>query len=283
MPLSPGEDTAEVNGLRLWYKVAGNGAPLVIQSPGWGLGSGIYAQTLRPLEEDFTVIYYDTRGSGVSEAPENPEDINVGAMVEDLESLCKHLGLSSFALLGHSHGGFIAVNYALKYHDHISKLILTNSLVGMDEFISDLQRTLPELAKQERFLEAVKAFGEYPSLTTDEAIGECLQKGWPIWFHDPDKGAAFAGLLKKLKVSIATLKATDASNVKFAVRQELYRINIPTLVIAGRHDIAPTPEQELILHEGIKGSRFAVLEQSGHWPWLEEPEAFFSEVKQFLL
>lgn len=49
--------------------------------------------------------------------------------------------------MGHSHGGFIAVNYALKSQGYISKLVLTNSLVGMDEFISDLQRTLPERAK----------------------------------------------------------------------------------------------------------------------------------------
>lgn len=285
MQLSPGEHTAEVNGLRLRYKVAGNEAalPLIVQSPGWGLGSAIYEQTLRPLEDDFTVIYYDTRGSGGSEAPENSEDINVGAMVEDLEELRKHIGLSSFALFGHSHGGLIALNYALRYQEHISKFILANAMLGMEEFISDLQRTLPELAKQERFIEAVKAFGEYPLLTTDEEFGECLQKILPLYFYDPDNGIDIADQLKKHSFSIKTSRATDASNGNFAVRDALCKINIPTLVIAGRHDFAITPEQELILHEGIKGSRFVVLEQSGHWPWLEEPEAFFTEVKNFIL
>lgn len=88
MPLSSGEHTTEINGLRLRYKVAGDGGcPWVIQSPGW-LGSFIYEETLRPLEDDFTVIHYDPRGCGGSEAPENPEDINAGAMVEDLEGRC---------------------------------------------------------------------------------------------------------------------------------------------------------------------------------------------------
>jgi proline iminopeptidase len=93
MTVPTGEHILKVKGLELWYKVAGNGPVLMVQPPGWGIGAGLYEQTFRPLESEFTLVYHDTRGSGRSQTPANPEDINVGAFVEDIESLRTHLAL----------------------------------------------------------------------------------------------------------------------------------------------------------------------------------------------
>ena len=107
MTSSNGEFTLDTDGLLLRGWVAGDGPVLVVQGPGWGIGCGLYRQSLGPLEREFTVIYYDTRGSGQSGTPKDAADINAGAMVDDLEALRIYLGIDSFALLGHSHGGFL--------------------------------------------------------------------------------------------------------------------------------------------------------------------------------
>jgi pimeloyl-ACP methyl ester carboxylesterase len=66
------------------------------------------------------------------------------------------------------------------------------------------------------------------------------------------------------------------------VRDKLNTIHIPTLVLVGRHDFICSTVQAQIIHEGIRGSKLAVFEKSGHLPWLEEPDLFFSTVTNFL-
>lgn len=64
-----GAYTARINGLNLWYKISGTGPVCIAPTPGWGPGSDLYFRTLTPLEELFTLVYLDTRGSGRSEKP----------------------------------------------------------------------------------------------------------------------------------------------------------------------------------------------------------------------
>jgi proline iminopeptidase len=90
--ISRGGHTFNNDGLRLRCKVAGSGPVLIVQPPGWGIGAALYENTFAPLERNFTVIYHDPRGSGQSESPADPQEMNVGAFVEDLEALRKHLG-----------------------------------------------------------------------------------------------------------------------------------------------------------------------------------------------
>ena len=62
------------DGLSLWYKVSGQGPALLVPTPGWGASSDQHMKSMTPLEKDFTVIYFDTRGSGRSEAPKKTPD-----------------------------------------------------------------------------------------------------------------------------------------------------------------------------------------------------------------
>jgi proline iminopeptidase len=284
MTLSPGEYTLKVNGLELWYKVAGKGPVLMVQPPGWGLGVGLYEQTFRPLENEFTLIYYDTRGSGRSQAPSNAAAINVGAFVEDLEALRRYLELDSFGLIGHSHGGYIALNYALKYQQHLSRLVPLDAQVGVEEPGQDLQRTLPELAKDPRLADAAKAFREPWLLETDRDVNVLLERVLPLYFTDPE-GEGVAALREKmrtLRIALTTMQASDSSDGRFLVREKLNTIRVPTLVLVGRHDFICSPVQAQIIYEGIRGSKLVVFENSGHFPWLEEPDVFFATVASFL-
>ena len=82
--LAVGEHTADVAGIHFWYRVAGKGPLLVVQAPGWGAGSQYLQNGLARLESDFTVIYYDPRGSARTSRPSDPKLMATDDMIDDL-------------------------------------------------------------------------------------------------------------------------------------------------------------------------------------------------------
>ncbi|UBV44213.1 alpha/beta hydrolase (plasmid) [Deinococcus taeanensis] len=284
MILTPGNHTFSADHLDLAYTVAGTGPALVVQPPGWGIGAGLYERSLQPLERDFTVISLHPRGSGRSASPTDANDINVGRFVDDLEALRQHLQLGQMALFGHSHGGYIALNYALRYPQHLSHLVVVDAQLGVKEPGEDLQRTLPVLAQDPRRAEAVQAFSEPPNLKTDEDMSVFLARIAPLYFRDPQgEGVAlFRAFVRSNRVSLATDQAAGASDGRFLVRDRLKAITTPTLVLVGRHDFICSPVQAEVIHHGIPGSQLAVFEDSGHLPWIDEPAACFVTMTHFL-
>jgi proline iminopeptidase len=89
-----GQFTAQINGLKLWYKVSGDGPVCIIPIPGWGPSSELYFLNLTPLEEMFTMVYLDTRGTGRSQRPELNE-YTMSSFVADIEGLRSHLGVET--------------------------------------------------------------------------------------------------------------------------------------------------------------------------------------------
>ena len=288
-----GKGTLQVNGLELWYRVAGQGPVLIVQPPGWGIGAEVYEQSLQPLQSELTIIYYDTRGSGRSQAPANDEDYNVGIFVNDLEALRIQLGLESFALIGHSHGGLIALNYALKYPQHLSHLLpLEAQLVGPAEHGREAQkeeeRIFSELVKDPAFAEAMRffqsagGFGALFQMELDSEFSAFLARIMPLYLKNSKHAAALQEYVLRHRLPLNALKAAAASDERFPVVNRLNTINIPTLILNGGYDIFCTAAQARMMHERIQGSKLVVFENSGHFPWVEEPELFFSTVIDFI-
>ena len=292
MPV-PGEYTFQLNGVELWYRITGEGPVLVVQPPGWGIGVEVYEQTFKPLESEFTIVYYDTRGTGKSGAPANADNINVGTIVEDLEALRVHLGLDSFALIGHSHGGLIALNYALKYQQYLSHLLLLDAqLVGQLEHGQNTQqeeqRVFSELVKDATFAEALKffqssgSFGALFQMKSDAEFSAFLARIMPLYLKNSQYAPNLQEYVKTHKLPLAALIATASSDEHFPVTVTLNTIKIPTLILNGMYDIFCSASRARAMHEHIKGSKLVVFENSGHFPWVEEPEYFFSTVTNFL-
>jgi proline iminopeptidase len=288
-----GEYTIPVNGIELWYRVTGAGPVLVVQPPGWGIGVEVYEQTFKPLESEFTIVYYDTRGTGKSQAPDNADDINVGAIVEDLEALRVHLEMDSFALSGHSHGGLIALNYALKYPQYLSHLLLVDAqLVGQLEHGQNVQqeeqRVFSELVKDATFAEALKffqsagSFGALFQMKSDAEFSAFLARIMPLYLKNSQYAPNLQEYVKNHKLPLAALIATASSDERFPVTAKLNTIKIPTLVLNGMYDIFCSAARAGAMHEHMQGSKLVVFENSGHFPWVEEPELFFATVTNFL-
>jgi pimeloyl-ACP methyl ester carboxylesterase len=201
-------------------------------------------------------------------------------MVEDLEALRQHLGLTTFTLIGHSHGGYIGLNYAIAHGDRLAQLILVDPQVGWPEVDAALQRNLPKLAVQERYGEAVGVWQSERPLTSDADFAAWLRGVMPLYFHNPAYGESLVQVLHHHHPSVAALRATQATDQQFPVRGRVTQLHMPTLVLVGRHDFITSPEQAAILTEF--GANLHIFEHSGHFPWIEESDAFFNTVQAWL-
>ena len=112
------------DGTRIAYAVSGAGSPLV-RAGTWmthvefDQDSPVWGHLWRELSRHNTLVRYDQRGCGLSER--DPSDFSLEARVQDLEAVTDHLGLERFALFGHSHGGFTAVEYATRHPERVAR------------------------------------------------------------------------------------------------------------------------------------------------------------------
>jgi pimeloyl-ACP methyl ester carboxylesterase len=285
MKLENCEGALRVDGVDIWYKVMGRGPILVIQPPGWGIGSKMYEETLADLAEHYTLLFHDTRGSGRSITPAvDYSVVNVGKLNDDLEALRQHLNFDTFVLWGHSHGGFIAANYALKYPGRLAGLVLVDAQVGVEEPGADVVRTLPRLASMPEFEAAVATFSGPRNLESDEDLGAFLQKIGVLYFKDPGSPAVniLANFVENNRITLAAFAATAPTDKNFLIRHRLSDIRVPTLVLVGEYDFICSPVQARILSDGIAGARLVEFSESGHLCWLEEPQRFRAELLSFM-
>jgi proline iminopeptidase len=281
--LENGDHIVRVNGVDLNYSVAGEGPLLFVTSPGWGIGSTYLKRGLAPLMDHFRIIYVTTRGSGQSGRPTDASQMGSAQMADDIEQLRQHLGLRSIDLFGHSNGGAIAISYAERYGPHLRKLILTSSqLLGFDT-TADIATFLNQAATDPRYREAAPYAGR-PFPKNDPDFVEHFTKMIPLYLYDPKSNAA-AFIQDMGVISPAwAFHAQAAVDCLPSASQvaDLAKIQAQTLILVGRHCwICPIIVSER-LHEEIKASKLVVLERTGHFPWIEEPERFFREVTQFL-
>lgn len=133
------------DGVGLYVKISGSGAPCLFVHGGPGQGIASFEQMGGSnLEKRLTMIYLDQRGSGKSGSA---ADYSLARMVEDIEETRKALKLKKVNLLAHSFGGIIAVNYAKKYPERVDKLIMANATVHFldSESMKELIRFIGQL------------------------------------------------------------------------------------------------------------------------------------------
>ena len=112
----------------LYHETSGEGRPIILLHGGPGLDHTYLFPQMGVLSKKYQLITYDQRGSGKSLNTElNDKAINTSVFVEDLESLRKKLGLEKFILMGHSWGGRLAMDYAIRHPEHVESLILIGS------------------------------------------------------------------------------------------------------------------------------------------------------------
>nr|WP_144121229.1 alpha/beta hydrolase [Catellatospora sichuanensis] len=270
------------DGTELAYRVTGDGPPLVCV-PG-GPGQAVrYLGELGGLSATRTLILLDNRGTGDSAVPADPATYRVDRIADDVEALRAHLGLPTMDLLGHSASGGVCFLYADKHPERLRRLVVVDPSLRVLGLPSDLDvaHVLAERSHEPWIDEAAAA------LTAEAADAEELERlrrlSAPLLYgqwNDAAKAQADAEPAEFAK------PATDGFYAGYepdpALPERLARLAVPTLFVVGEHDIWPTRHAVRALAERLSSARLTVQPASGHFPWVDDPQAFAATVESFL-
>jgi proline iminopeptidase len=280
----------DAGGVKLWVESEGRGEPLVLVPGGPGDSHSVYHPFFSRLANHYRVIYFDAFGVGKSERAKSSSEYTFERDVEDLEGLRKSLGLAKMNLLGQSYGGMVAQAYALKYPQFVERLILIDSFysgkmwqANNDDCNYEIKTQFPETWEKLQQLRA-------RDVRSNSMEHEKLYDSVPLslfYFYDGSKAALLPGDAGNLDVYYA-IAGDDADFViggtiaPLDFTSELRTLKMPMLVIAGRYDRVSAPRYSLEYKKYAPQARFVMMEKSGHFPYIEEPEKTLAVLRTFL-
>lgn len=263
-----------VEGSQLFYVEAGAGLPCLVMHGGLGYDHTYMCPWLDALGDRLRLIYYDHRGNGRSGRPPL-ETLTHGQFAADADALRRHLGLDRVAIMGSSYGGFIALEYALRYPQYLSHLILIGTAPALD-YLDEVAANARQRGATPEMLAALDSVPE-----SDAAMARRAAVIAPLYFHALDPRLAGRAFGKTVFSSSAAARGRQLRQT-YNVTARLSEIRVPTLIAVGRHDFVCPPSQAARLRAGIPHADLVVFERSGHLPFLEEPAAFFDAVREWL-
>jgi proline iminopeptidase len=281
--LEHGEFTAELNGLKLWFKVSGQGPVCLMPTPGWGPSSDLYFLSLKPLEKFFTVVYLDSRGTGRSGRAKAATEYTWELLVADLDALRGHLKQDKVWLMGHSEGGMQILHYACKHPDRVSGLVVLASAAAASP--ADESAILGRVMKRKDepwFAEALEVHQAGPP-TTDVEMAAGMMKLLPAYWADPARIEKHKEHFAATTMSVEAQRGEQESKRKhFDLTGELRRVTVPALIVAGDKDAFCPPSAARQMHLCLPNSKLLIIEDCGHFMWMEQADVFNAQVPQFL-
>ena len=282
--LYAGEYDVSLNGVQIHYTVRGSGPVMIAHSGGPGTDARLWDDFAK-IDDFLTIVMMHPRGSGLS-GPAAGDAYLLPDYASDVEALRIHLGLEKPIVMGWSHGGMVAMQFAFTYPDSLSKLILVDTSAYIGEFLSNIEGAVQEFKNEpwfEKSLAALKAewAGEYQ---TDEDMARLWAEEMKFYFKRFDERAEeYHGRTKDLPVRVPPLKTfNDKEATTMDLRPQLKNITVPTLVIVGRHDFITNVAMAEEIVKYVPNARLEIFEDSGHFVIVEEPEKFFRVIKEFV-
>ena len=273
--------TMSIRGVSLFVKVIGHGYPLLLMHGGPSLD---YTSMLplEPLADQFTLIFYDHRCNGRSDgAPVT--SMTWENLTADADALRQALGFDEWAVIGHSFGGNVALEYALRYPQSLSRLVLMNT--GGDQWW--VNQNAPEiLAKRGYSAGAVQAARRfYSGQITPEEYQRTVMKFMSAYFYHIDPLGIALEMIKGPRTRHrpeALIFGYGQLLNGWTVMDRLGEIAVPTLVMAGRYDFLFPPEHQAILADRLPDAKLVLVERAGHNPHMEQPAEVIRTIRDFM-
>jgi pimeloyl-ACP methyl ester carboxylesterase len=237
MPEAARSGMADVNGIRMYYALYGEGEPVLLIHGGLG-NADVWANQVLDLSQDHQVIVADSRGHGRSTRDEQPFGYDL--MTADYVALLDTLGVGPVTLVGWSDGGIIGLDMAMHHPEKLRRLVAHAANATVDG-------VLPTVGEDPVFGRYIEEAGEWyarlsPTPGEYDAFVEQISHMWesqPAWTDD-----------------------------------ELKRITVPTTIVLGDHDEAISMDHTAHLAGTIPNAKLVILPGTSHFAMLQDPDAY---------
>jgi proline iminopeptidase len=286
------EQIITLDGYKVHLEVKGEGDAIMFLPGGPGNSHDYMQGNFGHYYKNHKVIFFDWLGRGKSDDAKDVSEYSVEADVEMIEKIRVHLNLKKVSLVGHSYGTVPAQAYAIKYPDKIEKMVLINGFhsgamwqANCDSYNHYAKTHFPELWVK---VDSLRALGY---LSGDKPLQE-LYGSFPtkyVYYHNTKlkqnvPKAKFRGWAGDVYIQIIGPDGdfdVSGSMIDQDFRRKLKDVTATTLIVAGRYDGVSTPEFAVQYKSYMPQARFEMFEQSGHNPYLEEPEKFYNLFDEF--
>lgn len=235
---------------------------------------------LDPLADAYELIFYDHRGNGRSESPADWSTIDHASWVRDAEVLRTRLGLGRVVLFGHSWGGFLAQEFALRHPEAIAGLILCSTAPALDfpeQIVANASArgTAVQVAALDRAFSVPQA--------DDAALAALMRTIGSLYFHRPDPAVVDSVFADVHYSASAFNRALFHCAGTFDTRPRLHEVRAPTLLVCGSDDwIMPAAFGVERIAREIPHAEVRIIDEAGHFPFAEKPDEFIALVRRWL-
>jgi proline iminopeptidase len=259
------------DGRTLAWREAGSGPPLLCHPGGPG-ASAAYFGSLDALAAERTLVLLDPRGTGASDRPADPAGYALEDYAADVEAVRAHLGLDTLDVLGHSHGGFVAITWAGTHRERVGRLVLASTAPRFTDAIRARRRErVAAHAGTPYFADAVAALedqqaGRYGS---DAELAALYERAGPVLVPPGGDVEPIAAAFRAAGISADALRHfNERIAATMDLRPLLARIAAPTLVIAGEIDPFGGPTSEEIA-AALPEPTIVTIPGADHFPFVE--------------
>jgi proline iminopeptidase len=261
------------------FGAPGREIPLIVVNGGPGLSHAYMMQNdlWQRVAAHRLVVLYDQRGTGASKHMQPLASQSMEAQVADLEAIRNALSLDRVAVLGDSYGGMIAMAYAAAHAEHVSRLILSDSISpSRSSLVHLLPQVFPDREEQgEREAKALSA-------DTEAAARAGLVNHMRMMFYSPELRDTYLAHMGDLGFVPAVGQAVQLATKDLDLAPKLAAFSFPTLVINGRYDMNVAPLTAWRMAHAIPDAQIIFFEKSGHLPAYEEPDKYLQVLDAFL-
>lgn len=271
-----------VNGTKLYIRTMGQGDPVIIIHGGPVLDQSYLVDHFKALAKSHRLIFFDQRACGKSTADVDSATMTMKTLVDDIEALRKRLGLEQVHVLGHSWGGMLAAKYAIEYPLRVKTLVLCDAMPPSFRLWNQEEE---EIAKRvsaydsavEESIKSQDGFKKHEIGWVDSL----MKVSFKTQFYDSTK-------LVRLKIKLPPdyfkrakiFEHIGPELFSLDITTQLEKIIAPTLIICGESEAA-THISAPVYKQGIGRSELVIILQSGHFPFIEQPERFDATLGKF--
>lgn len=278
VPVEGGEVVAYVYG-------EANSETVLCLNGGPGMASLRMRETFHVLaSRGFRILIHDQLGTGASDRPDDPSLWTMRRYVAAAEAVRAALGRDKVHLLCHSFGGWLGIEYALAHADRLKSCILSNTTGEMRLHLQEVRRLLSDFgAETLAMIDRLEAAGQFSSplyraICTLFYVRHSSRKAYLAGERLPSETVNMQ--IQERLWGPAEFSATGEL-ADWNRLADLARITVPALVMVGAYDYL-TPRSAGLLASHLPDARLVLFPDSGHWPQLDEPGAYFDTVARFL-